>query len=804
MKIWVQTINSGVFLMKKKNLSEINEYAKQKYKNESNPTFLKIYDALLNKVLRRSDMKQLEKKYFVSIIMPTFNRKKIISKAIDSVLKQYFKNYELIIVDDGSTDGSEDFIQEKYAKHIKSNKIKYFKTTHHGVSQARNFGVENASGNIIAYLDSDNQWHSTYLSTLIYNLDSKEEYNCAYCDVTVTNHNTGNTYVLNQGFYRKKLLKTSFIDINAFIHEKSLYNQRGGFDGNLSRLVDWDLIIRYTENNTPMHIHKTLVDCFLSSELNNIALTEPLEENIAKIQQKYWKEIYCDEYHAIKDYFDEEFYLNNYQDVSKSGMDPMYHYLTVGHKENKNPNAEFVTSFYNYKYPKVARYNLNPLVHYAKWGKDEGREINYFKKRDTIINNNLIYLANYEFEIEPLVSIIILNKDGLAHLKKLFRDFSKKTNYSNYEIIVVDNASQDDSVKYLKSLNEMDIKIIENKENVSFSKGNNDAVKIAKGEYILLLNNDIEPTYGWLNELMGTIIYNENVGAVGAKLVFPFFDDLKQQEYSFTLQHTGDIIREKDNDLCLYVPQNQSRFSPDIYDNSISVNRKCISVTGAVMLTRKDIYLEVGGLDESYCYGYEDVDFNLKLHEKGYDVIFASAALLFHHESATPRKSQYLKNHSILCEKWGEYLFKKLLRDKIEKNYFFTDKTLRFLFAAPSDFIEKPKMRNQIHSLNSYLNRENYNTSLKTDLSDLDIDCDVDILISFTQDFDVKNAISRKNLIKILILNNENVIEDDIENWDIVLCDNESIPNNDKVIYQNMNELNENIIPLLYETFLDE
>ena len=81
----------------------------------------------------------------------------------------------------------------------------------------------------------------------------------------------------------------------------------------------------------------------------------------------------------MKDYFDQEYYLNNYEDALNSNLHPICHYLTIGHEENKNPNAEFVTSFYKNKYPEIAKYNLNPLVHYVKWGKQEGREINYFK-----------------------------------------------------------------------------------------------------------------------------------------------------------------------------------------------------------------------------------------------------------------------------------------------------------------------------------------------------------------------------------------------------------------------------------------
>lgn len=784
--------------MIKKNLSKIKNHIR--IKDEINSSFSKTYDAFEDNLYKHYNIKHIEKKYFVSVIMPTFNRKEIISKAIDSVLNQYFKNFELIIVDDGSDYASEEFIKEKY---LESDSINYFKTKHLGVSAARNFGVKKSSGNVIAYLDSDNQWDENYLYTMLSRMESKKEYDCAYCNVKITNQNTGKEYILNQKFDRKKLLESSFIDLNGFIHKKQLYEKLGGFDEDLSRLVDWDLIIRYTEKKNPLHINKTLVNCFLSPKLNNITYTEPLKENMEKIHRKYWMEIYSDEYNAIKDYFDPNYYLHKYGDDLKSNTDPMYHFLTAGHKENKNPNKEFNTQYYKNRYPEVVRFNLNPLVHYAKWGKSEGRQINYFKKPEAPINSNLMFLSNYEFNPEPLVSIIILNRNGLAHLKNLFKDFSKKTNYSNYEIIVVDNGSDDDSVKFLKGLNELDINVIENKENVSFSKGNNDGVKIANGDYILLLNNDIEPTYGWLNELMGTIVYTENVGAVGAKLIYPYFDDPEQQKYSYTIQHAGDIIREKINNGCLYQPENLNKYSRNIYDSSISVNRKCVLVTGAVLLTKKDIYMEVGGLDEGFWYGYEDVDFNLKLYKKGYDVIFASAALLLHHESATPKKAKYLNNHNLLCNKWGKFLFKKLLKDKLDKEYFFTDKPMHFLFVHDSDFMENRECRDTIHRLATYLNGKNYNTSLRLDLSDLNVDSDVDVLVSFTRNFDVENVVSRKNLIKTLILNNETCTEEDLKKWDIVLCcDNNkvnAVNSNNKFNYQN---LNEGIIYSLYDTFL--
>lgn len=756
-------------------------------------------------------LRKLEQKYKVSIIMPTFNRKNIISDAISSVLNQSFKNFELIIVDDGSTDGTEQFLKDKFSTYFNINKIKFFRLNHMGVSGARNFGLKNADGDIIAYLDSDNQWNSKYLSVMIQNLDSGD-YDSAYCGIKVNNRVNKKVYFLNHEFNRKKLIRENFIDLNSFIHTKRLYDLYGGFDEELTRLVDWDLIIRYTYKNPPIHVKDVLVNYIIDSKFDNITVTVPLEDNMKFIRRKYWDELYQDEYEAIRDIFDSEYYLKEYPDVLLSGINPIYHFLEIGYKEGRNPNKEFITSFYKNKYPDVKRNKLNPFVHYAKWGEQENREINYFSKKENILNNNLIFLSNYKFAYEPLVSIIILNRNGLKHLKTLFKDFSKKTNYSNFEIIVVDNDSSDDSVKFLKELSNLNIRIIENKENVSFSKGNNDAVKVAKGEYILLMNNDIEPTFGWLNELMGTIIYNDNVGAVGAKLLYPYIKNSKQQKYSFTIQHAGDILRENINNGCLYEAHNQNKFLEDVFDSSVSVNRKCLLVTGAVLLTKKEIYDELGGLDEQFWYGYEDVDFNLRLYQRGYDVIFASAALLFHHESATPKKSRYLNNHHVLCKKWSKFLFKELLIDKIQKNYFFTDKKLTFLFVLNHNYMEDSKLQYNVNKLTKFLNDKDYRTYVKLDIVDFKVDSKVDVLISFTSDYDIKNVIARQNLIKILILD-ENLVnfKTDYSKWDIIIVNKVDLidkfrvnyDNNINVYYLNdLSDLDENIMPLLEKTFL--
>ena len=441
--------------------------------------------------------------------------------------------------------------------------------------------------------------------------------------------------------------------------------------------------------------------------------------------------------------FDEEFYTNAYPDVTG---DALAHYLYHGTLECRYPSFNFDSKLYLEMYPDVEELGLNPLIHYILYGIHENRiikEVPVESRKEEIARTNLTLLNNFEFEEEPLVSIIILNRNGLGHLKRLFKDFKEKTNYSNFEIIVVDNASDDESVSYLKSL-DLPITVIENTENVSFSKGNNDAVKIAKGEFVLLLNNDIEPTFGWLNELVGTIMQSDEVAMVGAKLVFPFyFHD--PEEKSYTIQHTGDIFAERMKPCCLYAV-NKSNKDLDVFDTSLNKITRSIAVTAAATLIRRDIYTEVGGLDEDYIYGLEDVDFCLKLYKKGYLTAYSGTSLLFHHESSTRVISKdYAKNDKhnfeVFINKWGKFLSKEMLLDKIDNKKFLSEKQLKIAIVGQSnEFTSK---------IAKEFNSRGYEVALHSSPEDNYFGDSTDILLSFNPDFDLDNIIARRDIVKV-------------------------------------------------------
>ena len=222
----------------------------------------------------------------VSIIMPSYNRSEVIIDAIQSVLRQKYKNYELLIVDDGSNDGTEDLIRTEFG-HLLDDKIFYFRIEKGGVSKARNFGLQKAQGEYIAYLDTDNQWRPHFLGTMLHLLQTSFS-KCAYCALEVENEVDQMVFSLYESsFDWDSLYKRNYIDLNGFVHHKTLYHEIGGFDEELTRLVDWDLILRYTDKYEPLPIPYIMVDYRVSADLEHVTTLENYENNRRKISAKY-------------------------------------------------------------------------------------------------------------------------------------------------------------------------------------------------------------------------------------------------------------------------------------------------------------------------------------------------------------------------------------------------------------------------------------------------------------------------------------------------------------------------------------
>ncbi len=290
------------------------------------------------------------------------------------------------------------------------------------------------------------------------------------------------------------------------------------------------------------------------------------------------------------------------------------------------------------------------------------------------------------FKDSPLVSIIIINRNGESHLKRLLSTIDD-TIHLNYELIIVDNHSKDNSMQLIESYKNLPITVIRNKSNETFSHANNQGVNIAKGEYVLFLNNDTEPLDGWLNHMMQSMLSNENVGAVGSKLIYPDCKTSKiNKEKSYTIQHSGIIFKEGDGYIKPFNRDNAEEYE-DVLNKT--EEEEIIAVTAACLLIKKSVYLEVGGFDNEYVYGYEDVDLCLKLYKAGYKNIYNPNSILYHYEFGTQEKNRNkevrdrrLNNQKIFINRWNKWLRQELFNDKIKNKRIFTNKPLTISFVV--------------------------------------------------------------------------------------------------------------------------
>lgn len=192
-----------------------------------------------------------------SVIMPTRNRAYCIAAAIDSLLAQTHGNFELVIVDDGSTDNTQQLVCQQYSDAIASGQIIYVRNEiGSGVCMARNIGLSRSSRDWIAYLDSDNTVRPEFLDTFAQAIVRNLRTQTFYANFKVN----GTDKIVGRGFDLKELVLHNFIDIGVFCHSRTCYKMLGGFDSELKRLVDWELILRYAKKFPPVHLPVVLMD----------------------------------------------------------------------------------------------------------------------------------------------------------------------------------------------------------------------------------------------------------------------------------------------------------------------------------------------------------------------------------------------------------------------------------------------------------------------------------------------------------------------------------------------------------------
>ncbi len=257
----------------------------------------------------------------------------------------------------------------------------------------------------------------------------------------------------------------------------------------------------------------------------------------------------------------------------------------------------------------------------------------------------------YKINGNPKVSIIIPFRDKVDYLDKCVMSILEKTLYSNYEIVLINNRStQKETHSYLERVSKKEnIKILNYDREFHFGKLNNWAVKQVDTDYVLFLNNDVEIiNKEWMNAMLEFAQLPE-VGEVGAKLVYP---DGKIQHVGITVGLGG-------------AAAHPNRMLDDGFgfQGWLANPRNVMAVTAACMMIRRSLFLEMAGFDTELDPAYQDVDFGIRLYEKGYWNVYTPYARLYHYESVTRFARDYrdtlvedAENAKKLRKKWPHYV----------------------------------------------------------------------------------------------------------------------------------------------------
>ncbi len=258
------------------------------------------------------------------------------------------------------------------------------------------------------------------------------------------------------------------------------------------------------------------------------------------------------------------------------------------------------------------------------------------------------------------VSIIIPTKDNYILLKEAIRSIEDKTDYKNYEVLIVANNTEDDNAKRLLSSLSEDkrYRVLEFNKPFNYSAINNFAVSHAEGEYLLFLNDDVEVINpDWLTSMVETA-QDPRVGIVGAKLIYP---DGRIQHAGVILGLMNGVAEHTHKFVYAYLDKKKSIFEEG-YEDSLVCIREYSAVTGACMLIKRKVFEEVGGFSEDLKVGFNDIDLCLKVREKGYKILFNPYAVAFHYENASRRNNSDMLYHpedkNIFIEKWGKIIAK--------------------------------------------------------------------------------------------------------------------------------------------------
>lgn len=486
----------------------------------------------------RGELGKFPAQPLISIVLPVFNTPlAMLDEAVASVMMQVYANWELLIVDDASTEPH--IVPRLRDLALADPRIKVrFLETNLGIALASNAAIEMAGGEFVGFLDHDDWIEPHALFEVLRAINEHPDADLIYSDEDKIDA----TGYFQQPFFKPDWSPDGMLSCNYLCHftvlRRRILQEIGGFRSGFDGAQDYDLFLRATEQARQIfHIPQILY---------------------------HWR-------------------ISAHSTAANSRQKP----AALGHGANAIAEA-------------LGRRGVNAHV-------EEGLGRHY--------------RVRYEICETKKISILIPTRDRLDLLSRCVETVEAKTDYPNYEIVIIDNGSeQPETRRYFRETRH---RVISYNGPFNFAAICNYGVRESDGAWILFLNNDIEAIEpGWLSA-MAEHVQRPQVGAVGALLLYP----------DNTVQHAGVVLAEADVAAHAYL-----NFPPDTPENGgqVQVIRNYSAVTGACLLMRREVFEECGGFDETgFAVGLNDIDLCLRVRERGYNIIYTPYARLYHHESAS-------------------------------------------------------------------------------------------------------------------------------------------------------------------------
>ena len=541
-------------------------------------------------------------KPLISVLVPIYNTPShLLKETIKSVQRQIYTNWELVCINDCSTDKRIEKIILEMAK--TDIRIKYIKTDKNlGISGAVKNGFDQSSGQYIAHLDHDDLLREDALYFIASIIQKKEDLpDYIYTDEVLLYSKYKKVYQFKPDFNHEKLVSHNYI-CHLFVLSRDLVVRCGGYKDGYDGSQDHELSLRAS---------------------------------------RFAKKIY----HI---------------------PEPVYFWRI--HKTSFSQNKVQICIESSKKAIQEHLIEKEPFEFEIK----EGRvQFSYHIKRK--IKNN------------PLISIFIPFKDQAKLTLNCINSIYEYNDYQNFEILLIDNYSEEVYTKQViefiaKKYNK--VKILENKSLFNYSLLNNFAAKHAKGEFFLLLNNDIlafRPD--WLYELVQHI-QRKNVGAVGPMLLY----DTNRIQHAGVVMGLGGLAGH----IGLNIP-----FNADVWNGRLILEHNVTCITGAALMTKREVWEKLNGMDENFPVAYNDVDFCLQIREAGYDIVYNPYSILFHFESKSrggditiENISRFRSDMKRLFTKWGV--------ERIIVDPFYSKNLSRLSSMMDTKFDNEDKLFNQI------------------------------------------------------------------------------------------------------------